>query len=138
MATATMDAKKKKLDCFHKIFASTGCTGTCVYKYDSQTGEYILQPGQSSCAGTGCSSCATMLPNIIRKLVILAGNRVFPDPDHFSYSCGVTREVLLERLLTEYVEHLKLKTRHRIVIAFSVVLGILAVAGGILAYVLSR
>jgi hypothetical protein len=137
MATATMDAKKK-LDCFHKIFNSTGCTGTCVYKYDSTTGHYILQPGQSSCAGTGCSSCATMLPNIVRKLVEHAGKRVFPDPDNFSMTCGVTRELLMERLLTEYVQHLKLQRRHRYVIALSVVLGILAVAGGILAYVLSR
>jgi hypothetical protein len=136
MATVTTDAKKKKLDCFHKLFGTSGCSGTCTYKYNSQTGQYVLQSG-SKCEGSDCAACASTLPFAVRELVKHAGKRVFPDPDNVTHSCGVTSERLMERLLTHYVDHVKLQRRYRFLIALNIILSIL-VAAGILAYFLSR
>jgi len=135
MATVTTGAKKK-LNCFDKIFASDGCSGSCVYAYDSQTGQYVLQSG-SKCQGSGCAACASTLPFAVRELVKHAGKRAFPDPDSISHSCGVSYEMLMERLLSQYVEYLRLQRRHRFVTALCAVLGVVAVAG-LLAFFLFR
>jgi hypothetical protein len=133
MATVALGAKKK-LNGFDEVLGSDGCSGTCVYQYDSQTGQYVLQSG--SCQGSGCAACASTLPFGIRELLKQAGTSVFPDPDTFSHSCLNSYEMLMERLLSQYVEYLKLQRRHRFVIALCAVLGV--VAAGLLAFFLFR
>jgi hypothetical protein len=42
---------------------------------------------------------------------LATGPKVFPDPHNFSFQCGVSRETVTERLVQEYVGHLKLQKK---------------------------
>lgn len=107
MATATRGAKKQ-VQGIEGLLAASGCTGSCVYKYDPGTGTYVLVPG-STCTGTGCAGCSTKMPSALWELVIAAGPSVFPDPLMVNLTCGAQKEVIVERLLTTYVDCLKLQ-----------------------------
>ncbi len=108
MATATR-AAKKQVNGIENLFTAPGCSGGCYYIFDPGTGTYVLDRSKSSCTGDGCAGCSTTMPSVLSELVKEAGPCVFPDPHNLALSCGAHKEIIIERLLTSYVDCLRLQ-----------------------------
>jgi hypothetical protein len=125
MATAVNPVRNSA---FHKIFnpQSGGCSGACIYTWNSTTRQYVLQPGDA-CSGPNCHPCAPTKAAIVRELVTL--ERSFPDPDIINYQCGGTTEESLDSVLGLFVDLLKLHYMFKkIVIGLGILSAVLLLA----------
>jgi hypothetical protein len=99
------DAAIKKLGCLEQIFGAANCTGQCIYKWNPNLDQYVLQPGSSCSGGTGCPNCAQVQGAEVHAVVVLLGKSCYPDPANISVNCGLNTQVVVSTVLKAIKYH---------------------------------